>query len=273
MIQTVAHPTDFSEASMGAFAHALRIALDTRSKLYIMHVKSTSSDDSWQSFPHVRQILSQWGLMAAGDPPSQIEAKLGMKAVKVEIAHRDPALGLFEFIVSHRPDLIVLASHGREGLNRWLHGTVSEDVTRHTHVPTLFLGPKAKSFVDPATGLMRLETILMPVASSPTPSRALEIATQILGPLRVSETAYKLLHIGDKPPTVLETTRVNVQLPVETMKGDVVETITDVADDRHVDLIVMPTAGHQGFLDALRGSTTERVLREASCPLLAIPAP
>ena len=33
----------------------------------------------------------------------------------------------------------------------------------------------------------------------------------------------------------------------------------------------MPTAGHQGFLDALRGSTTERALRHAPCPVLAVP--
>ncbi|HEY3719491.1 MAG TPA: universal stress protein, partial [Roseiarcus sp.] len=38
------------------------------------------------------------------------------------------------------------------------------------------------------------------------------------------------------------------------------------------DLIVMPTAGHVGYLDALRGSTTERVLRQAPCPVLAMPA-
>ena len=38
------------------------------------------------------------------------------------------------------------------------------------------------------------------------------------------------------------------------------------------DLIVMATEGHQGFLDAIRGSTTERVLRQAPCPVLAVPA-
>jgi len=36
------------------------------------------------------------------------------------------------------------------------------------------------------------------------------------------------------------------------------------------DLIVMSTTGHDGFLDALRGSTTERVVRGANCPVLAI---
>jgi nucleotide-binding universal stress UspA family protein len=34
----------------------------------------------------------------------------------------------------------------------------------------------------------------------------------------------------------------------------------------------MPTAGRHGFLDALRGSTTEQVLHRAPCALLALPA-
>ncbi|MGB1685776.1 MAG: universal stress protein [Pseudomonadales bacterium] len=33
----------------------------------------------------------------------------------------------------------------------------------------------------------------------------------------------------------------------------------------------MPTQGRHGFLDALRGSTTEQVMRELQCPLLAVP--
>ena len=35
-----------------------------------------------------------------------------------------------------------------------------------------------------------------------------------------------------------------------------------------MDLVVMASRGHDGFLDALRGSTTERVLRQVTCPLL-----
>ncbi len=38
------------------------------------------------------------------------------------------------------------------------------------------------------------------------------------------------------------------------------------------DLIVFTTEGHRDFLDAPRGSTKERVLRAAHCPVLAIPA-
>jgi nucleotide-binding universal stress UspA family protein len=53
--------------------------------------------------------------------------------------------------------------------------------------------------------------------------------------------------------------------------GNIVKTIIDAALEYDVDLIVMPTAGHHGILDALRGSTTERVLRHAPCPVYAVP--
>jgi nucleotide-binding universal stress UspA family protein len=54
--------------------------------------------------------------------------------------------------------------------------------------------------------------------------------------------------------------------------GNVVEAIVDAAVELDVDLIAMPTAGHHGVLDALRGSTTERVIRHAPCPVLALAA-
>jgi nucleotide-binding universal stress UspA family protein len=55
-------------------------------------------------------------------------------------------------------------------------------------------------------------------------------------------------------------------------QGPLVETIVEVGDELRADLIVMATAGHKGFLDALRGSTTEGVLRKARRALLAAPA-
>jgi nucleotide-binding universal stress UspA family protein len=42
----------------------------------------------------------------------------------------------------------------------------------------------------------------------------------------------------------------------------------EIADS---DLIVMTTRGPQGFLGALRGSTTSNVIRACACPLLAVP--
>ncbi|HXV80430.1 MAG TPA: universal stress protein, partial [Candidatus Binatia bacterium] len=53
-------------------------------------------------------------------------------------------------------------------------------------------------------------------------------------------------------------------------EGDVVKGILDAAEE--ADLIVMTTEGRQGIIDAMRGSVTERVVRYAPCPVLAVPA-
>ncbi len=58
----------------------------------------------------------------------------------------------------------------------------------------------------------------------------------------------------------------------EQRDGPVVEGILQVAREIDADMIAMTTQGHDGFLDALRGSVTDQVLRGAPCPLLAVPA-
>lgn len=58
---------------------------------------------------------------------------------------------------------------------------------------------------------------------------------------------------------------------IDVREGTVIETIISVAEEIGADIIAMPTAGRHGLFDALRGSVTERVLREAPCPVLAVP--
>ena len=57
----------------------------------------------------------------------------------------------------------------------------------------------------------------------------------------------------------------------ELRSGDVPETILTAASERAADMIVMTTNGRDTLGQVLRGSTTERVLRAAKCPVLAVP--
>jgi nucleotide-binding universal stress UspA family protein len=234
----------------------------------LLHVSEPGSSRDWDAFPHARRLLASWGLMGLEEPPSLIDERLGVKITKVDIQHRTPISGLFEFILSHRPDLIVLATHGRAGFNQWLRGSVSEEIARRTHIPTLFMGPQSRGFVDAIKGELHLARILIPIAHHPSPRGSLRVLGSLLGALAVDTPALDLIHIGDAPPEV----DAGSDHAVEVMQGAVVDTISRVAQDRHVDLIAMPTAGREGFVDALRGSTTEKVLRQAPCPVLAIPA-
>jgi nucleotide-binding universal stress UspA family protein len=270
VIQSIAHPTDFSPASTLAFVHALRLALETRSRLILLHVTEKASHSDWASYPHVRETLAHWGLSSENIRRAELEARLGIKVAKIEIRHRDPAMGMFEFFLSHRPDLIVLSTHGREGVDRWLSGSVSEETARHTHVPTLFFGPDAQGFVAATTGKMRLERVLFPVAHSPSPRLALNILSDLLAGLGIPPPTVRIVHIGDEAPDVHGNPTTEAGAKVELIGGQVVETILRLAREQAADMILMPTAGRHGFLDALRGSTTEQVLRRASCPVLAV---
>ena len=50
-----------------------------------------------------------------------------------------------------------------------------------------------------------------------------------------------------------------------------VATILQAADEEQADLLAMPTASQHVFLDAVRGSTTERIIRDAPWPVLSVP--
>ncbi len=50
--------------------------------------------------------------------------------------------GLLSAAEAEDVDLIVMTSHGRTGLNRWLFGSVAERVVRHAPCPVLTIGPK-----------------------------------------------------------------------------------------------------------------------------------
>jgi len=76
------------------------------------------------------------------------------------------------------------------------------------------------------------------------------------------------IHIGTEPPRVVWGG--DGKAVIRNVTGPIIETILDEADG--AGLIVMPTRKRDSLLDMLRGSHTERVMRQAPCPVLAIPA-
>jgi nucleotide-binding universal stress UspA family protein len=265
----IAHTTDFSDESAFAFQHALRLALCAPARLDLLHVRGHDQKTSWENFPHVRQVLSAWGVLGAGVAPSQIESRLGLRVTKVEIGDDDPLHGIERYFARHEPDLAVVATHGRQGLNRWLNGSVSEDMATRTHVPTLMIGPKSRPFVDPATGELSLKRVLLPVAATPSPRVGLYRLGIVLDRLALPADIVAA-SVGGEVSDLKDAE--GRDYPVSVLEGPVVEAILSAADKWGIDLIAMPTAGRHGVVDALRGSTTSQVVSRAPCPVLALPA-
>jgi nucleotide-binding universal stress UspA family protein len=272
----IVHPSDFSTGSRGAFAHALKIALQSKAELELVHVQrhktGSEKDVHWTDFPGVRATLARWKILPADATPDDV-ANAGLRVKKVLNSESDPLEAMVSYCEDHPPDLLILATHQRDGLSRWLHKPVAEPLARRSRAMTLFVPESSDGFVSPANGAVTLRRILIPVDHVPSAQAALEEAYFLASGLDRRGVVFKLLHAGrDKGmPTLYLPHRSGWRWEESLVPGDAVERILKEAAAWSPDLIVMATQGHMDFFDALRGSTTERVLRGVQCPVLAVP--
>ena len=274
-IRSVVHATDLSGGDESAFAHALGIALLRQAAFTILHVTPNASAD-WGEFPAVRRTLERWNLLNPGSAQEDVFEKLGMKVRKLAIESRFAALAVARHLDSQPADLLVVATEGREGVARWLRGSVAEAMARWSQTMTLFVPADAeRSIVSPADGNLTLKNVLIPVDHSPDAGEAIKFARRAAEIMSDEKVTITLLHIGDETamPIVYEHDGPQWTFARMHRDGDVVDEIVGAAELVRADLVAMPTEGRNGVFDALRGSTTERVLRRLRCPLLAVPAP
>ena len=271
IIESVLHPTDFSEGSKVAFYHALKAALTAKSKITLLNV-SDDGKPRWNDFPGVRETLERWKLLPDGSPKSAV-AGLGIDVRKAVSPQSNPVNAVVNFLKQHPAELIVLATHQRAGAARWLTGSVAEPIARKANEMTLFISGDTKGFVSADDGSVSLTNILIPIAETPDPQPALDAAARVVRSLQCDRGTFTLLHVGkeDSVPAVRPPDVQGWEWKTELRPGDVIQSIIDVSKDASSDLIVMSTDGRNGFLDGLRGSHSERLLRLVEMPLLTVP--
>jgi nucleotide-binding universal stress UspA family protein len=269
-VESVFHPSDFSQASEVAFAHALKIALVARAKLTVLHVQAVAETE-WQDFPGVRDTLERWGLIPKGSPKKAV-GQLGIGVDKVIASGKDPVKACLGFLEKHPGDLIVLAVHQHEGRMLWLDKSVGKPIAREAGQITLFIPHGVEGFVSRLDGSISLRNILIPVTSKPHPQPSAEAASRLIRNLQLPAGRVTLLHVGPAAEAP------SVRLPDTdwiwnsvAKSGEPVDTILQTATELRADLIVMTTDGPDGFLDGLRGTTFERVLQKARCPVANLP--
>lgn len=275
VFSSVLHPTDFSTSSHMAFEHALKVAVANRSHFNVAHVDSEKGDGpAWTEFPHIRETLERWGLLPEGSSRRDVGEELGIRVKKVDRISRKPLESIVRLLETEHADLIVLSTEGREGLPRWLHPSFSEALLRRSRVATLFVPAGARGFVSHEDGAARLGHILVATDNKPNPDAGIDAASGLVKSLNVEQPAVEAIFIGepDQMPTVRPPHGFPWSFEQLARPGKPVEEILQRANEIEADLIVTVTEGHHGFLDALRGSTTEQIVRRAICPVLAVPA-
>ncbi|MBA5867480.1 MAG: universal stress protein [Nitrospira sp. CR1.3] len=272
VLQQVFHPSDFTPASETAFAHALKAALVAKADLTILHV-STKETSDWTEFPGVRATLERWGLLPKNSSQADV-SKLGVGVKKIQARHDDPVESVTAYLNNHNTDLIVLATDQSKESSQWLSKSLAAPIARKSRLMTLFIPKGLDGFVSLDDGSISLNHILIPVASVPPAQPAIQGAARMARRLNIPSGVFTLLHVGEKEsmPTVQLPELPGWKSNVVAKQGEVIDVIIETAREVKAGLIVMTTDGRNGFLDALRGSHSERILRRTPCPLLAIPA-
>jgi nucleotide-binding universal stress UspA family protein len=205
----------------------------------------------------------------------------------------DATTTITEHALSIGADLIVMGTHGRRGFKRLLLGSVTETVLHEAPCPVLTVPPRAGAASSEPVVFTH---VLCPVDFSPSSLLALGFALDLA---RQANGRVTLMHAlewpaSDIPRTSMRfdteafrqslaedaTERLNALVTEESRTWAEIETvlvfgrahreILRVAEANGADLIVMGAQGSGGVDLALFGSSTQQVVRGATCPVLTV---
>lgn len=274
---------DFSEPARAAFDHAVALSCLHDAELTVVHAVPTSRGFGWDARKRVALI----GELRAAAQAAGVR-------LKVSVQHGDPAGVILLHASARRPDLIVLGSSERSGLDRFRFGSVAETVALAAAQPVLVV--PAASAKAPAEGAS-FKNILVAVdfgaGSSAAVGRALAMANgdsrvtvvhvvRGVGSRRALRYPYHLMepeyqrHLarsawGKIAAIVPANGTTGRRVHARVVTGDPTAEIARVAAETGADLILVGVTPRGAIGRMLMGSTAARVMRSAGRPVLAVP--
>jgi nucleotide-binding universal stress UspA family protein len=200
-----------------------------------------------------------------------------------------PFQEIADYVDTHGIDIVVMGTHGRTGLERFLIGSVTEKVLRTVDVPVIAVPPDADE-AEPGKG--EYSDILLPTDSSEGAEVAVDWGISLAKIydstvhtvysvdtsrfVSVADTADIYESLEKTGEEALEAVReqassVGVSVAGSIGTGPAAQMILTYSDDHDIDMIVMGTHGRSGVNRYLIGSVTESVLRSADVPVCCVP--
>lgn len=290
MYDTILVPTDGSEHSIRAAEHGSTLA---------------SAFDASMSVIAVADVDAAGGVFSAGgvdeefverlraESETAIEAVLAAidapTAIETEVIQGTPSDAILEYAAASEADVIAMGTHGRTGIDRYIAGSVTERVVRLSDVPVLTV--RAGDGREEVDGY---DEILIPTDGSEAADAAVAHGLAIAERTGADVHAVSVIDVvdildspGDSVSAAymdrLESAgedatgriasrarELGLDAVARVETGQPARTIQDYAVDHDIDLITMGTAGRTGVERYLLGSTTERVIRNAPMPVLAV---
>jgi nucleotide-binding universal stress UspA family protein len=287
--------TDFSETATLALDRAIELAASHGSEVALVHVMQPdlpplAAPEMIVVPPNFEEMLKEAcneGLARAASAVREAGVRVSTHLEQGRAAKR-----ITSCADSLGADLIMLGTRGNTGFKRLLLGSVAEEVVRTANQPVLTVHPGDDRSIEP------VRRILLPTDFSEAADQALAAATLILlgsgdaeillvhtyhiaptvvplggfgngAPPMLVKNAHQLAEAAAEPSAAaLRERGFHVEVVVE--RGDPAEVVTELAADRNIDVIVMGTRGHSKWRQLLLGSTAERIVEHAPCPVLTV---
>jgi nucleotide-binding universal stress UspA family protein len=278
-VERILVPLDGSDGSAQALDHAITLASELGASIHLVAVVDPYGLSSVTERQEVETELED--VVASGAARVQETGIPVTTAVEAGFPHRE-ILGSVE---ARSIDLIVMGTHGRRGLDRFVLGSVAEKVVRLSPVPVLTVRIGAsgerpyRDVVIPTDGsdaAMPAERLGVDLARQfGATVHALSVVPQ--GRIRSSETDAAFEEAAQAAVERVETraaTRAGddgeVLATIE--RGVPHRRILDYCGDVDADLVVLGTHGRTGVERFVLGSVAEKVLRLSETPVLVVPS-
>jgi len=290
-------PLDGSELAEVALPYAGELAGRLGSEVTLIHVCESTE----QQYHNMHQIY----LQKMAEVTKQYIKKYVERpdaasiAVKAELLNGHPAEQILDFAEKQRIDLIVIATQGRSGIQRWVLGSVADKVVNAAKQPVLLIrargvhhhgvekvetvkilltldGSKESEAVIPyaqelATRL-KAEVILFQVVPPPSPVITIPGETMQIPytPAQVELWKADALAYLEKMADEFKSRHIKVRSEVR--EGDTAQEIITAADEVKADLVAMSTHGRSGIRRWALGSTADKVLHGGNTSLFLVRA-
>jgi len=135
--KTILVPIDFEDASVEALGQARNLAETLGFEVVLLHVYAVPAPFYSGIAPMTGPALSEEIRIAAGETMARFAAQHGN--LRSILRCGDPSTETLAVIEELKPEMVVMGTHGREGLAHLLLGSVAENIVRKSSVPVLTL--------------------------------------------------------------------------------------------------------------------------------------
>jgi nucleotide-binding universal stress UspA family protein len=288
MYENVLLPFDGSDGAAETLHHAAEIAHWADATIRVLYVADTNRDSVTVVEGQTVDVLEREGRDIVEEAAKTLET-LGV-SYRTDVLQGNPAPTIVEYADEYDQDLIVMPTHGREGLSRYLAGSVSEKVVRLSSVPVLSVRMQPDE-----TLTFPYETVLVPTDGSDAATRAADHLLEFAAALDATVHVLSVVDDSALGPDVRSavagaaseqaaTEAVDTIVSAAETHGvtDVVrhvehgrpaEVILDCIETNGVHAVGMGTTGRRGTDRILLGSVAEKTVRSAPVPVMTVAKP